>query len=202
MREKILEVVLQMIEEKEDVRQINLRQVAKRAGCAHTNIYNYFKTTEEMLWQAAIPAMQLIKTQTTDRLKMLPFGDDKTRLHAVFSVFIEFALMHPGIFRFIWLAKAPDTVTPPAELHILLEQCWMDFLKAVFTTESCLSSEEQNNIGQILFAYLQGEIIKLINKRYLTGSEAQIIEKTCDDGYLLYELLKNNIVEEIRKDEE
>ena len=47
--EQIVDHALALIAEKGTSRDVNLREISRRVGCAHTNIYNYFASLQDLL---------------------------------------------------------------------------------------------------------------------------------------------------------
>jgi len=51
-KEQIIETALDLLKDKSDIRSVNLREIARVLGCAHTNLYNYFPSFNDLLWEA------------------------------------------------------------------------------------------------------------------------------------------------------
>ena len=51
-KELIVETALALINEEGSSSKVNLREIARRLGCAHTNIYNYYPSLDELLGRA------------------------------------------------------------------------------------------------------------------------------------------------------
>jgi AcrR family transcriptional regulator len=107
---RLVELTLALIERRGGLRDVNLREVARHAKCSHANVYNYFDSFADLLWATLDLAIARLIAHTEAAMRARP------RSREVFRVFIEsqidFALEHPGIYRFIWL----DTLSgvPPA----------------------------------------------------------------------------------------
>ena len=50
--DRFIDETLELIAEKGGSQEVNLREIARRIGCAHTNAYNYFVSFDELLWAA------------------------------------------------------------------------------------------------------------------------------------------------------
>ena len=58
-KEQVVETTLKLIKDSENIRSVNLRGVAREIGCAHTNLYNYFSSFDELLWCAHIRILEI-----------------------------------------------------------------------------------------------------------------------------------------------
>lgn len=192
MKDMIIKEVLNMIDEIGDIRRINLREVARRIGCAHTNIYNYFKNVDEMLWNAVVPAFHLARECTIDKVKAMNLQSEEEQVSAVFKYNIEFALEHPGLFRFIWLEKSSSSMLAPMGMEESLKQNWIESIELLFTYSPLVVYEQKEKIGRILFGYLNGEISRLINEKYFKGTKEILIQEIIENGPKLLRLLRND----------
>lgn len=85
-----VDAVLTMLDEGTGLRELNLRKVARRVGCAHTNAYNYFTSFEDVLWWSLRGVLE--------RMVAAADGSDGNLIDA----YVDFALDHPAWYRLIW----------------------------------------------------------------------------------------------------
>lgn len=189
MREKLLAEALIMIEESEDIHSLNLRKLARRVGCAHTNIYNYFSSMEDLLWHAVIPAIEQINDATVDVILRMSFPNHEERIRAYIKHQAGYALAHRGIYRFVWLEFPPSGSNPPDGFGEKLKEYWTKYLDCLFSGTCVLSPMDKNRIGSILSSYLHGEICHLIFHRTLTGNQEKATLRLVDYGVQLFNLL-------------
>lgn len=161
--DRMVDVTLELIAEHGGCRGVNLRQVARRVGCAHTNVYNYFSAFDELLWAAMLRALERMSQFTAARLAAPPA--DAGRLEAFVTSQVDFAMEHPGWYRFIWLEALPD---PPPEVARSLQQSAGQYLAALFAGgPEDLDLPRKEHVAYVVHGYLHGEICKLIQNRFV-----------------------------------
>lgn len=102
-REQILNVTLDLVRYQENVHNVNWREIARNLGCAHTNLYNYYKDLDQIYWDALDIILAKLEVCLTSDLSQ--YADGKARMIAVYTRFLDFYLENPGWFRLVWLEK-------------------------------------------------------------------------------------------------
>lgn len=180
MKEQFITTALDMLQEGTPVRNMNLRQIARRIGCAHTNAYNYFSSYEELLWHALVRAQKLMIEEAYITERTTEYPD-------LICAYVDFALSHPSWYRLIW--TEPLSGSPPEGL---LEQ--MRRPSRIFNAwiEQISGRTEDNiRIASMLHSYLHGELIKIVSRRVLVPESdvrTHIIERA---QYMLQMLIQN-----------
>jgi AcrR family transcriptional regulator len=159
---RLAELTLSLIERTGGLRQVNLREVARLANCSHTNVYNYFGSFEDLLWATLDLAIERLVAHTESAM------EGQTRPEGMFRVFIdsqvEFALSHPGCYRFIWLEGLSGT--PPAQVAERIQRTSRLFAETVRNTVAPTAKPATvERAARIIHGYLHGEICKLICAR-------------------------------------
>jgi len=182
----ILETTLRLIEEKGGTKDVNLREIAKNVGCAHTNLYNYFDSLDDIYWEALAQVL----------LKMIDYSDrtitDESEPEAKFYSFllniIDFSMGHPGWYRLIWQESIGGT--PSSQINNILSLPGSGFEAAIAkASNNKLSEEKASFIGDILFTYLHGELSKWINNRSYRNSPEETKVKIFSNLKYLFGLL-------------
>lgn len=57
-KDRLIEIACEMIAENNGASNINMRAVARRAGCAHTNVYSYFSSFNHLLYAAMLRTLE------------------------------------------------------------------------------------------------------------------------------------------------
>lgn len=161
-RDSFVDAVLGMLDEGTGIREVNLRAVAQRIGCAHTNAYNYFASFEELLWWSLRGALE----------RMVGFTDPEAE--DLIDGYIAFALEHPAWYRLIWLDRLGGD--PPPEVK--------EFLRVpanVFETWVSEHLGSGRTVGleeatRILHGYLHGELAAIVSER-LAGSRVGLTKR-------------------------
>ncbi|WP_185648784.1 TetR/AcrR family transcriptional regulator [Clostridium sp. DJ247] len=170
-KEIIIETTLRLIEEKEGIKDVNLREIAKNIGCAHTNLYNYFNSLDEIFWEAL--GQVILKMIDYSETNLTTETDPEEKFYLLLSNIIDFSMDHPGWYRLIWLESIGGK--PSIEVIKILDTSDEGFNEAIIkASNNKLSEEKASLIGDILHGYLHGELCKWINNRSFINS----IEKT------------------------
>ncbi len=149
-KEQILSAAIDLLEEKGDAASLNLRKTAKRAGCAHTNVYNYFPSFESLKWAMLEKSLAMLDDYM--------FGKNGGRSDPIelLSLYIDFALAHPSLYRLIWVTEL-DQDAAPADT---------DFLRK---TPGRLAGSVDDRRADTVHCYVHGKLLNLIFSRYPAG---------------------------------
>lgn len=99
-KEQIIETALELIKNKSDLRRLNLREIARTLGCAHTNLYNYFPSYNDLLWETHA-ALQGVFLEMIQR-KMETANTAELRLSYFFEAIVDMYVSNEGWFRLSW----------------------------------------------------------------------------------------------------
>jgi AcrR family transcriptional regulator len=162
--ERLIEITVNLIDENGGLQGVNLRKIAKLAGCAHTNVYNYFQNFEGLLWAALERVLERWLQYTEEREQTTPDLEPDTFLANVIASQIDFALEHSGWYRFIWLESLSGS--PPPEVIEILQKMQINFINMLKTLSIDTPDHEyMERVSTIIHGYLHGEICKVINER-------------------------------------
>ncbi len=170
-KDSFIKAVLSMLDEGTNLREINLRKVARRVGCAHTNAYNYFASYEELLWWSLKAALEILTSSVDPETGDIP------------ETYVRFALEHPAWYRLIWLE--PLSGDPPAEVADYLPvpaELYTRWLKGRFGES--LTGKELELRGRVLHGYLHGELSAITAGR-VSGSNKEMEKRVLSGTALL-----------------
>ena len=183
--ERYIEATLELVAERGGSAQVNLREISRRIGCAHTNVYNYFESREDLLWHA----IRRVILQYGDALT---HGLDASRSRRTnFLQFmrnmVEWPIQNPGLHRLI----SSDPLNPeqiPQDIidTVTIMKEWIaQVLKALSSDR--INGQNLVDLVDIMLGYLDGEIFNLINGRVLPGED--IAGRVINNLERLYTLL-------------
>jgi AcrR family transcriptional regulator len=167
--ERYVDATLALIAESGSSTGINLREISRRIGCAHTNAYNYFSSRDDLMWAAFRKTLRIFATAITKNLDDTLSG--RAYFRQLFRNMIDWPLENHGLHRFI----SCDPLDP--------EQIPQDIIDTVFAIKRWLfetlrtlcggrmSGDQVARLGDILLAYMDGEVLNLINGRVLPGED-------------------------------
>ena len=183
--DRFVETALDLIAEVGGAGPVNLRQVSRRMGCAHTNLYNYFASFQDLLWVVFRRTLSIYGAWLTQDL------DDSLEpeeyLHRVLVNLATFPQTHPGLYRFIASDRLPMSEIPEDILDTVsrMKRWLAETLWAV--SNSGLDPDEAVVIAEIVLAYVDGETLNLINERVVPGED--IHSRIVDNALRMYRLL-------------
>ncbi len=99
-REQIVETALELMRNRSDLRSLNLREIARTLGCAHTNLYNYFPSYNDLLWETHATLQNVFIEILSKRLQTATTAE--MRLTYFFQAIVEMYVDNKGWFRLAW----------------------------------------------------------------------------------------------------
>ncbi|MGM0508920.1 MAG: TetR/AcrR family transcriptional regulator [Fusobacteriota bacterium] len=189
---KILEVTLEIIDETQDIREVSLRKIARRLDIAHTSIYNYFDSLNDLYLKCVDVA--IIKGGEYVKSKM---DNSSQPLYTFFEAQFDFAIMHPGWYKFIWIANIAGKENKVYRTNI--EEPRRIFVDVVFRPDDKLSEDSKYHLVDILHGYFHGDIVKYITGRLHIDDGDEAKKHILDNTMELYNMLYNKLSKEQNK---
>jgi AcrR family transcriptional regulator len=186
MAERLLDCTLDLIDERGSSRGVNLREIAKRAGCAHTNAYNYFYNLEELFWYALARLLKRMERYMVEKVGIV-YDSDQYFEKFILSQ-IDFAFEHPGWYRFIWLEHISGS--PPRVVTRYWEKISADFVLVIFAlSRKKLSQQQSECVAQIIRGYIHGEICSMLSGKMHQGERDRMQSKIIENAQTLLKAL-------------
>jgi AcrR family transcriptional regulator len=184
--QRLVAATLDLIVRNGGCRGVNLRQIAARARCAHTNAYNYFDSLEELFWAALLQALEFQAVETERKLRSTAGVAEPLR--TLLTTNITFAQKNPGLYRLFWFE--PLTGKPPASLLQRLDdmrQLWVRLIGARLA--ALRSTTDPVWAGQIIHGYFHGEVCKLVGRHAFLPQSADDRERIVANTMALVDLV-------------
>ncbi|SFC93294.1 TetR/AcrR family transcriptional regulator [Clostridium uliginosum] len=191
-KDQVVETTLKLIKDNENIRSVNLRGVAREIGCAHTNLYNYFSSFDELLWCAHIKILEIFLEELKE--KILVTNDYELKLNYFYNHFVDFSLKHKGWFRLAWFEilegnrpeedRIATTQTVDAFVEII-EGIWI----SMYDSSPC--REKIRAVIHNVHCYIHGEVSIYIAKRGLIQEEYLFKKYVVNQCIKLTKLLLN-----------
>ncbi len=99
-KEQIIETALELMKNKSDLRRLNLREIARTLGCAHTNLYNYFPSYNDLLWETHAALQEVFLEMIIRKLETANTAE--LRLSYFFEAIVDMYVSNEGWFRLSW----------------------------------------------------------------------------------------------------
>ncbi|MFN7251549.1 MAG: TetR/AcrR family transcriptional regulator [Anaerobacillus sp.] len=185
-KELIIATTLRLIEENGGIKDVNLRGIAKEIGCAHTNLYNYFNSFDEIIWEAL--GHILLKMIDYVDARIASAANDEERFYSALEAILEFSLQHSGWYRLVWFESIGGEPSQQTAQILISPTEGLNYL-VIKASDSMLTEEKANRVANILHSYMHGEICKWISERGPTSSIEEISREVLSTLKQLYKLL-------------
>jgi AcrR family transcriptional regulator len=189
-KENIVNTALELIRDKENIRSVNLREIARVLGCAHTNLYNHFADLDAILWEA-LDAV-LVRSAEFILSGMDEIKDSEEKLRLFYHRLIDYYLQNRGWFRLFWQEKLQGK---RSESNIKLTADvvgkYVVILAELFEELYCvkLANGQAMSVFHTVHSYIYGEISIFIAGRGLISEEEEFKKYILDESLKLSKLL-------------
>ena len=183
--DRFVKTTIDLIAEEGGAGPVNLRQVSRRMGCAHTNLYNYFASFQDLLWAAFRRTLSIYGAWLTQDLDD-SLGPEEY-LRRVLVNLASFPQTHPGLYRFLASDRLPMSEIPGDILVMVsrMKQWLSETLWAV--SDAGIDPDEAAVIADMVLAYVDGETLNLINERVVPGEDVH--SRIVGNALRIYRLL-------------
>lgn len=188
-KEQIVETALELMKDKSDLHSLNLREIARTLGCAHTNLYNYFPSYNDLLWETHASLQELFLNMLAVKLEAASTAE--MRLVFFFEAFADMYLDQKGWFRLSWNeyigGERPQrdieaTKETKEALHHYLSEIWND-LTGVYPEDEKLSRVLHN-----IHCYIVGEVSNYLSERGLLAHEKELKKYIVRESVSIFKL--------------
>ena len=165
--QRYIDETVALIAERGGSADVNLREVSRRLGCAHTNVYNYFASFDDLLWSAFRAVLEDYGAYLRHDLEDALASD--VYLRRLITNLVVYPQRNPGLYRFI--GSDPLRSDIPGDILgkvvEMKQRLYADFRACVPGTDPAVADEACD----IVYAYIDGETFNLINERVVPGED-------------------------------
>lgn len=174
-KEQIIETALELMRNNSDLKGLNLREIARTLGCAHTNLYNYFPSYNDLLWETHTTLQEIFLGILKEKINVAK--DAKMRLSYFFEAFVDMYLDNKGWFRLMWQeyigGQRPQRSIESIEItNKLLNEYISDIWKDLYGKYPNINDTKR--ILHNTHCYIVGEISNYILGRGLINNEIEL----------------------------
>ncbi|MFV0518589.1 MAG: TetR/AcrR family transcriptional regulator [Aminipila sp.] len=176
-KEQIINTALDLMRDKNELRTVNMREIARTLGCAHTNIYNYFPSYTDLLWETHTAILEVFMNTLEEKLSAVTTAEIKLRYF--FDTFVQMYLNNQGWFRLVWLEyigvdRPTSNIETTAKVHLALNHIIVNILSELngFVPDDAVVNRVVHNAH----CYIIGEVSNYISGRGLIENEAELRE--------------------------
>lgn len=134
---------------------VSFRAIARSLGCAHTNIYNFFKDSESLFRVCGLTILQNLDQKFVESLKHS--ASKKERIKSLYSTYIHFYLDNPGWFQLLWTYPM-QLKECAASKTALMSSIRKSVERFADNLEHCRTVAQAHHLLHIVHAYLLGEV--------------------------------------------
>jgi len=194
-REQIVETALELMRNKNDLRGLNLREIARTLGCAHTNLYNYFPSYNDLLWETHATIQEIFMETLTKKLDAANTAE--LRLSYFFEAFVDMYMDNKGWFRLAWHEyiegertqrdiEATDTTNKLLNKHI--SEIWKEL------SGECPNADTTKRVLHNTHCYIVGEISNYLLGRGLIENEAELKAYITHEAIFMFKLCLSSLL--------
>lgn len=188
-KEQIVETALELMRDRDESRELNLREIARVLGCAHTNLYNYFPSYNDLLWETHAALMEIFMDMLTKKLKAS--SNAESRLTGFFEAFADIYLDNKGWFRLAW-HKDIGGERPQRDVEVIesTNKALNRYLSEIWKELSGESPdmEETKRVLHNTHCYIVGEISNYLRGRVFIENEAKLKKYITHEATCMFKL--------------
>ena len=186
-REQIVETALELMRNKNDLRRLNLREIARTLGCAHTNLYNYFPSYNDLLWETHAALLEMFIEILAENLKAA--NNPELKLIILFKTFVDIYMDNKGWFRLAWHEYIADerpqrdievTGKTNTELNGHISEIWKEL------SGNYPDIEQTKRALHNTHCYIVGEISNYLLGRGLIANEVELRTYITDEAVRMF----------------
>ena len=185
---QVIKTVLELLHNDSDIDKLNFREIARTLGCAHTNLYNYFPSYSELLWECH---SAILCNFITEIKKHMNDECAEHSLNTFFEAIVNMYMDNKGWFRLSWheyiKGERPESdIETAGAANQLLTDFAMDICSSIFP-----KCPDKKNIKRILHnthCYIIGEISNYLLKRSFTDNETEFRAYIISEAALMFRL--------------
>lgn len=188
-KNQIVETALELMQNKNDLRGLNLREIARTLGCAHTNLYNYFPSYNDLLWETQATLLEMFMEILTEKIKNA--NSAELKLNFFFKAFVDMYMDNKGWFRLAWHeyveGERPQrdieaTEKTNAELNRHIAEIWKEL------SGEYPDAEQTKRVLHNTHCYIVGEISNYLLRRGLIENEVELKTYITDEAIRMFRL--------------
>lgn len=187
-KEQIIGTVLELLRNNSDIDKLNFREISRTLGCAHTNLYNYFHTYSDLLWEShsAILNNFIIEIESHMNDKLIEHS-----ITAFFEIVVNIYMDNKGWFRLSWheyiKGERPESDIETAKrASQLLNDYAMDMCGKIYS--KCPDKQIVKRVLHNIHCYIIGEISNYLLGRTVINSEAEFRKYIINESALMFNL--------------
>lgn len=188
-KEYIVMTALDLIRNRSDLRGLNLRELARTLGCAHTNLYNYFQSYNDLLWETHTALHYKFMEILAEKLESA--NTVETRLIYCFESLVEIYINNEGWFRLAWHEyiggdRPQSDIEVTEKANKILSNYLSDIWKEIYGNRP--NTEKLKSILHNTHCYIIGEVSNYILGRGLIEDKTELKNYITNESIRMFKL--------------
>jgi len=192
-KEQVIDTALELMKNSNHLNSLNLRAVARALGCAHTNLYNYFSSYSDLLWEVHAVMQGIFIENLANQLETVTTV--QLRYDCFFRSIVDFYMENKGWFRLAWIeyieGERPEndikvTETTNRLLNDHIANIWNELYG------EHLEKELTKRVMHNTHCYLIGEISNYLMGRGLIEDEMEFKQYVANEAAHMFKLCVMN----------
>jgi len=107
-------------------KEVSMRQLARKVGCSHANLYLHFKDKEDLFYCLVEESFDQFGAGMRKRIESAKSDDPVALLRMAGRAYVEFGVANPSVYEFAFLIRRPGRRPPgrsrPDKPHVTYER--------------------------------------------------------------------------------
>lgn len=160
-KKEIIEKTLELILIKGGSDKLTIREIAKAMGCTHPNIYNYYNSMNDLMWDVLAA---ILESMVSSVLKGMETCEKTERFNAFMENYIRFCLEKIPWYKVMWFERISGEV--PERVKQSIEMPGKKMVEILKEMIPQLNSEERaEEMARIINSYVRGSIGAYVTER-------------------------------------
>jgi AcrR family transcriptional regulator len=173
--------------DKPDLKNLNMREVARFLGCAHTNIYNYFPKYSDLLWDSHSALLDILMDLLVNELDKS--ASPEQRFYKFFETIVDIYMSNKGWYRLCWLeyiggSRPLSNIEKVNEINSKLNKTLSDICGGLY--DECPDFNRIKHNLHSSHCYIVGEISNYLLGRGITENEDELKNHTANEAIRIF----------------
>jgi len=193
-REQIISATLNLIEQKQGREGLTIREISRNLGCSHPNIYNYYSSLDNLLWDVLELILETMMEFVLSRINSGMNRDEQ--FQTFISGIVTFSLNNTGWYKLLWFEDIKGDIPEKTAVKVKVpSQKFAEFVLSRYPEIGNLGNAVQ--AASIIHSYMHGEISKYITHRNFRDDREILTESITQNSFMLLKMLIAQNISEV-----
>jgi len=185
-KEQIIATTLDLIEIKQGREILTIREISKVLGCSHPNIYNYYASIDNLLWDVLELVLETMMEFVIKKIQ--PEQNPDQKFQTFVSSIVIFSLNNPGWYKLLWFDEIKTEIPLKTQEKVKIPgQKFAEFVLSLYPEIGDLKTT--TSFTKLIHSYMHGEICKYITHRNFRDDREVLTESITKNSFMLLKML-------------